>query len=141
MIDFRVIEIAAPVTNTGGSMEKSEMEIFETEKAFAKLAREKGLKAAFLAYASDEAVINRAGRLYKGKQEIEAYFDSQTSKNVQLEWTPTFVRAATSGDLGYTYGPYTSSGVDMNGETQKAQGFFHTVWKRESDGKWYYVWD
>lgn len=122
-------------------MEKYETEILETEKAFARLAKEQGLKIAFLAYASDQAVLNRNGKLIKGRKEIEEYFDQQTSKNVHLEWTPDFVSVAASGDLGYTYGKFTFEGTDEAGHALKSEGFFHTVWKRDPNGEWRYVWD
>lgn len=122
-------------------MEKYKTEIIETEKAFAKLAKEEGLKIAFLAYASDEAVLSRGGKLIKGKKEIAEYFDKQASKNVRLEWTPDFVSVAASGDLGYTYGKFRFEGTDETGQATRLDGFFHTVWKREPTGEWRYVWD
>ena len=64
-------------------MEKYEKEILETEKAFAKLAKEKGLKVAFTTFASDEAVLLRENKLIRGKKEIEEYFEKQNLENVQ----------------------------------------------------------
>ena len=122
-------------------MEKYETEIFETEKAFAQLAKEKGLKTAFLTYASDEAVLSRDNTLIKGKEAIAAYFDKQTLHDVSLEWEPDFVQAAASGDLGYTYGKYTFAATDPSGQAITGNGYFHTVWKREASGEWRYVWD
>ena len=122
-------------------MEKYEKEIFETEKAFATLAKEKGLKIAFTTFASDEAVLFRENKLIKGKKEIEAYFEKQTLKDVQLDWAPDFISVAETGDLGYTYGPYKFEGINEAGETIKTMGIFHTVWKKEPNGEWRYVWD
>lgn len=122
-------------------MEKFKIEIFETEASFAKLAKEKGLKIAFLTFASDNAVLSRNGKLIKGKKEIEEYFDKQTLKNVRLEWTPDFVNVAASGDLGYTYGKFTFEATDETGAEIKSEGIFHTVWKRDLNGDWRYVWD
>lgn len=122
-------------------MEKYKTEILETEKAFARLVKESGIKTAFLKYASDEAVLNRDGRFIKGKQEIEAYFDAQTSKDVRLEWTPEFVSVAAAGDMAYTYGKFTLEATSETGEPIQFSGNFHTVWKREPNGEWRYVWD
>lgn len=122
-------------------MDKHKNEIRETERAFAKLAKENGVKAAFLAYASDEAVLSRGGKLIKGRQEIEAYFDSVPYQNVRLEWTPEFIDVSESGDLGYTYGPYIFEGTDATGKETRSEGIFHTVWKRNRHGEWRYVWD
>lgn len=122
-------------------MEKYEAEIFATEKAFAQLAKEKGVKTAFLAYAADDAVLNRDNKLIKGKEAIAAYFDQPTWQDVRLEWEPDFVRAAASGDLGYTYGQYTFAATDQSGQVITGNGYFHTVWKKEANGEWRYVWD
>ena len=46
-----------------------------------------------------------------------------------------------SRDLGYTYGHYTFSYIDSGGNKIENKGVFHTVWKRQSDGTWRFVWD
>jgi ketosteroid isomerase-like protein len=122
-------------------VDKYENEILNTEKAFTQLAKEKGLKIAFSTYASEEAVLFRENKLIKGKRAIGDYFKKWPWRNVQLAWTPDFVSVAASGDLGYTYGKYTFEGTDESGELKQFSGIFHTVWKREADGEWRYVWD
>ena len=122
-------------------MGKYEKEIFETEKAFAALAKEKGLKVAFTTYAADDAVLMRENKLIKGKKEIAAYFDKQNLEGVQLEWAPDFINVAASGDLAYTYGSYRFEGPGENGEIREATGIFHTVWRKEPNGEWRFVWD
>ena len=122
-------------------MEAYKTEILNTERAFAKLAKAKGLKVAFLFYASDEAVLKRGGKLIKGKKAIGEYFEKQTLQNVRLEWEPDFISVSDSGDLGYTYGPYEFEATDETGKIIKDSGIFHTVWKKEPNGEWRYVWD
>jgi ketosteroid isomerase-like protein len=122
-------------------MEEYKTEILDTEKAFAQLVKEKGLKTGFLAYAAEEAVLSRGGKLIKGKKEIEEYFEQQTLKDVRLEWVPDFVSVSASGDLGYTYGKFTLEAIDQEEKKIEADGIFHTVWKRQPDGEWRYVWD
>ena len=145
---FLVLIFSCVLTSCKVNIEKNESmketykeEIRETEKAFARLAKEKGLKVAFTTYAAEDAVLNRSDKLIKGKNAIEAYYAKQTLQNVKLEWEPEFVEVAVSGDLGYTYGPYTFSANDSTGKEINAKGIFHTVWKKQSDGKWRYVWD
>jgi len=58
-------------------LEPIKEEIIATEIAFAKMAREVGMKEAFLEFAADSAVLNRNGKILKGKQQIANYFDSQ----------------------------------------------------------------
>jgi ketosteroid isomerase-like protein len=45
------------------------------------------------------------------------------------------------GDLGYTWGSYTFTATDSLGATHRSEGIFHTVWKRQPDGSWKFVWD
>lgn len=79
--------------------------------------------------------------MIKGKKAIEEFYVNQNLDNVTLEWEPEFIEVAASGDLGYTYGPYTFISVDSSGKETKSGGIFHTVWKRQANGKWRYVWD
>jgi ketosteroid isomerase-like protein len=123
------------------SLEPIQEEIIATEIAFAKMAREVGLKEAFLEFAADSAVLNRNGKIIKGKQQIAAYFDSQTLQNVSLEWEPEFVEVARAGDMAYTYGPFIFSAISAEGEPQSALGYFHTVWKKQEDGSWKFIYD
>lgn len=116
-------------------------DILAAEKAFNQMAAEQGVKEAFLAFAADSAVLNRGGNIIKGKAEIRSYFDTQTIRDVRLEWTPEFVDVAESGDLGYTYGPFNFFGISAEGDTIRSNGIFHTVWKKQEDGNWKYVYD
>jgi len=59
----------------------------------------------------------------------------------QLEWAPDFVDVSSSGDLAYTYGKFTFSFKDSLGNKVENKGIFHTVWKRQSNGEWKFVWD
>src|SRR5680860_537058 len=108
------------------SQEPIKDEIIATEIAFAKMAKEVGLKEAFLEFAADSAVLNRNGKILKGKQQIATYFDSQTFQNVSLEWEPEFVEIAKAGDMAYTYGPFIFSAISREGEPETALGYFHT---------------
>ena len=123
------------------TMEKYKREIRDTELAFAKLAKEQGLKVAFTTYAADDAVINRGDNLIKGIKAIEEYYANQKFLNVSLEWEPEFIEVAESGDLGYTYGPYIFKATDSNGKEISSEGIFHTVWKRQANGQWRFIWD
>ena len=116
-------------------------QILEAEVAFARLVKQQGMKAGFLAYAADDAVLNRNNRLIKGRQAMAAYFDNMKYRDIRLEWYPDFIQVSSSGDLGYTYGHYTFTARDEAGKAVQAAGIFHTVWQRQADGNWRFVWD
>lgn len=125
------------------SLEKWKEEIVETEMHFSAMAGEKGIPEAFISFAAEDAVLMRNNKLVVGKQALASYLDNQPSKvdNEKLSWEPDFVDVSASGDLGYTYGNFTYSYTDSTGATIENKGIFHTVWKRQADGSWKFVWD
>lgn len=129
------------IDNKKVSIEELKGEILNTEQEFAAMAKLEGVAVAFLYYADEQAVLNRNNIILSGKSVIKTYFENQTFKEINLQWKPDFVDVAASGDLGYTYGQYTFSAVDKNGEIINDKGIFHTVWKRQNDGSWRFVWD
>ena len=74
----------------------------------------------------------------KAQNKIKAFYEKQPS-GVDLQWSPEF--ADVSGNLGYTYGPFTFSLKDSTGKVNEVKGIFHTVWKKQKDGRWKFVWD
>jgi ketosteroid isomerase-like protein len=131
--------ITACSSQQTGTTEADRAQIIRTELDFAKMAEEEGVAAAFYEYASDSAVINRGGNLIKGKEAIREYYQSSLKPGTKLIWAPDF--ADVSGDIGYTYGKYTHLVPDSTGIFSEHHGIFHTVWKREKDGRWRFVWD
>ena len=119
----------------------SKTEILDAEKAFAAMAKKDGVAKAFSFYAAEDAAINYNDKLIKGRKDISVHYENKKYKDVLLEWTPEFVDAAASGDLGYTYGNYTYTTKDSIGNIISAKGIFHTVWKKQKDGSWKFVWD
>ncbi|MBL7111012.1 MAG: DUF4440 domain-containing protein [Bacteroidales bacterium] len=61
--------------------------------------------------------------------------------DASLVWEPEFVDVEESGDLGYTYGSFVFTAKDSTGNDIESKGVFHTVWKRQADGEWRFVWD
>jgi len=130
-------------TGTERQIEQWKTEIRQTEQAFAEMAQKEGIPKAFLIYAAEDAVLLRNNQLIKGKQALKAFYSQQTtpSEKVSLTWKPDFVDVSKSGDLGYTYGTYQYTVTDSLGNTKTSEGIFHTVWKRQEDGSWRFVWD
>lgn len=104
------------------------------------MAQLDGVQKAFVHFAADSAAVHRKGLILNGKEAIRKEYAS-FPKDDKLEWSPDFADVSASGDLGYTYGKYTYTSVDSLGHVTKSDGIFHTVWKRQSDGKWRFVWD
>lgn len=116
-------------------------EVIDAEHQFAQAAKEKGVEAAFLEFADENAVINRGEKIYRGKAEMKDYFSRSTLVDVELEWEPEFVDVSSDGSMAYTYGAYTFKANDKDGNPLSAEGIFHTVWKKQADGSWKFVYD
>ena len=116
-------------------------EILQIEKAFEKMASEKGLAEAFYFFADDNAVILRGNdSLIKGKESIKHYYTTNANPNTTLSWTPDHIYVSDCGKLAYTYGKFIYSVRDSAGKMIESTGVFHTVWKKQDD-HWKYVWD
>jgi ketosteroid isomerase-like protein len=116
--------------------------IRQAESDFEKMAHEKGIAEAFAFYADSNAVIKRKNdSLITGKQNIRNFYSSNFFKTAAVNWAPDFIDASPDGNLGYTYGKYTWISIDSTGKKEENKGVFHTVWKKQKDGSWKYVWD
>lgn len=140
LLSFVIISILS----CNKSIEKNERDIREiqdVEKEFMEKVSEWGMRDAFIYFADDSAVLVRNNRLVRGKKEIEAYYDQSSFQGIKLMWEPEFVEVARSGDLAYTYGSYTYSSKDSTGREIVSRGIFHTVWKKQENGSWKFVYD
>lgn len=140
-ISLMVIFIACNNMKKSPDTTLLKQEITDTELAFAKMASDSGIAKAFKAYAAPDAVMKRGKGLVMGYDSIIDFIDNSFHPGEKLSWTPDFVDVAASGDLAYTYGKYVFSFPDSSGIIQKQEGYFHTVWKRQPDGNWKFVWD
>ena len=123
------------------NIDNARNEILQTEKAFEKMASEKGLAEAFYYFADENAAIRRGNdSLIIGKENIRHYYDKNSNPNAKLSWTPDFIGVSDCGTLGYTYGKYVFSIQDTSGKSIELTGIFHTVWKKQNKD-WRYVWD
>jgi len=103
---------------------------------------EKGIAEGFWFYADSNAVIKRQNdTLIKGKENIRNYYSAVFYKTASVKWTPDFIEVSESGDMGYTYGKYLWQSKDSTGMISESRGVFHTVWKKQANGRWKYVWD
>lgn len=116
-------------------------EVFQTEKAFEKMAAEKSIAEAFYHFAADSAVIKRRNdTLIVGKANIKAFYE-KGDPSATVNWTPDFIDVAEDGTLAYTYGKFVWKVKDETGTVRESKGVFHTVWKKQKDNSWRYVWD
>lgn len=123
------------------SIQKWKEEIAVAEKDFNAMAQKEGLQKAFTFYAANDGVLNRNNKIIQGKEDISAWFVENDRPGATLTWSPAFIDVSKSGDLGYTYGEFTFTAPDSSGNMKTSAGIFHTVWKRQENGEWRFVWD
>ena len=134
-----VILVSCGINNK--TINNAKTEILYTEYEFAQMVKSEGIASAFYHYADERAVINRGGNFIRGKNKIKEYYQNQPLTDIQFSWSPVFVDVSSSGDLGYTYGIFTYAAKDSSGKQLEHEGIFHTVWKKQDDGSWRFVWD
>jgi ketosteroid isomerase-like protein len=139
---FLPVFVACNSGNEHKNHDSLKQEIANTEKEFETAAKKKGIAEAFYFFADENAVIKRQNdSLIKGKENIKKYYQNPVFKTASVSWTPDFVDVSVDGTLGYTFGKYLWKTIDKNGRSDEFKGVFHTVWKKQSNGTWKYVWD
>ena len=116
-------------------------EIMEVDRAFNDVAQTESVAAAFERYSADSVILFRNGITpIVGKGDLIGSF-MNFPPEASLVWEPYFVDVAASGDLGYTLGSYVLTMVDSSGAEKSAKGNYVTIWKKQTDGEWKFVFD
>ena len=114
-------------------------EMVKTEQAFSKMAEEKTAREAFMAFIADDGLLFRPGAV-NGKKWMLEHPVPPSDKKPLLAWQPNFAGMSSSGDMGFTTGPWESK-PDRSDPKPSAYGHFVTVWKKQPDGSWKWVVD
>jgi ketosteroid isomerase-like protein len=122
--------------------EEVKRDIFKTEKAFEAMAAEKGIAEAFSYFSGENGVIKRQNdTLIAGKENIFRYYDNEKMRKATVQWTPDVIEVSGDGSMASTYGKYLWRIAGEKGDTAEYRGVFHTVWMKQPDGEWRYIWD
>ncbi|HEY0912876.1 MAG TPA: DUF4440 domain-containing protein [Bradyrhizobium sp.] len=112
-----------------------EQAVAATDAAFYDASRDKQAQA-WVDFADDSATTQSG----YGKSEIGAAFEKLYARpGFTLSWHPTFAKVV--GDIGVTSGPYEMHLTDAQGQDRRSTGDYVTVWQRQRDGQWRFVWD
>ena len=126
MLGVLLLGAAAPASAQEDSALAS---MIAAELAFAAQAEREGVRAAFMAYLSEGAVLFAPDPV-----DGLAFYTDRPASSDRLVWYPSYAGIATTGDLGYTAGPFEfrPDGADST----VYHGHFASVWRREADGVW-----
>jgi len=112
----------------------AQAELVDTERAFAKLAVERGVRESFIAYFADDG-IGFAPHPHKVKERLSNSPAEASRPSLRLNWAPVYGDIAQAGDLGWNTGPTLIE--DTSPEKKPARhGMFFSVWKKQTDGSW-----
>lgn len=96
------------------------------ENYFAGIAKEKGIKKAFLTVSDDKTIVFKPGPV-----KAVDFFDKHYTDNGELTWRPALAKISKSGDWGFTTGPF-----EYKADEQNSYGSYLSVWKMNSKGVW-----
>jgi ketosteroid isomerase-like protein len=113
----------------------AQQELFDTERAFVRLAAEKGFRDSFYAYFADDGV---AFNPHPFRVRVALANQPSTPPPMGADWAPVYGDVSAAGDLGWNTGPLLYAG--RNGQPDR-HGMFFSVWKRQADGTFKVVLD
>lgn len=112
-------------------------QIKAADQNWMKVFAARNLDASVEACAPDGAVLAPNEPIALGRDGVRKLFQRFFSTpGLQIEWHPTKVEAARSGEIGYSTGVYNMKFKDASGQLANDTGKYVTLWKRGSDGKW-----
>ncbi|MEE4315844.1 nuclear transport factor 2 family protein [Erythrobacter dokdonensis] len=114
---------------TGAPGEAQPSRIVSTEIAFARAAREQGQWTAFRQFAAPGAILHTP----TGPVPLDTYIAGEADPAEAVQWEPRAVAISCDGAVAVSQGRYR----DPDGTV----GNFVTVWERQGDGQYRYVYD
>jgi ketosteroid isomerase-like protein len=105
-------------------------QLFDTEKAFERVAGERGIKAAYLEFLADDAIIFRPDAV-NGKE----FWKTREDPASRVVRSTAFSDISSNGMLGYTTGSWQMF-LKSKPEAAAQIGQFVTIWERKPDGKY-----
>ena len=115
-------------------------ELMKTDSAFNKLCQDSGSVYAFKKMCGTEIVTMSEGQLPISDKQV--YLKSiENGGNVLLSWKPVKAESSSSGDLGYTFGNWYLKSKTKAGTDTTYYGNYISIWKKQPDGSWKYIFD
>jgi ketosteroid isomerase-like protein len=113
----------------------AQQELFDAERAFVRLAAEKGFRDSFHAYFADDGI---AFNPHPFRVRVVLANQPSTPPPMGADWAPVYGDISAAGDVGWNTGPLVFAGRDGKPDRH---GMFFSVWKRQADGQFKVVLD
>ncbi len=112
----------------------------QVDREFSQMSVEEGTIKAFEFYMADDGmVLPQQGHPRDKEYYSELLQRMQNNRDSVLNWEPIRSDVSDTGDLGYTHGRYTMSFADT--AQAPKYGYYVTIWKRQANGAWKFVFD
>jgi len=115
--------------------------LMQADRDFSQMAQDGEVRDAFLAYMTDGSVMMNPGQNFIEGPNAASEYVGNWPDGLNLSWEPVGGMIAGSQDLGYTYGTYRAWGEDDDGSAVESHGKYVTIWQRQEDGSWKWVFD
>jgi ketosteroid isomerase-like protein len=126
---------ALPALAADAGLAPAQQEMFDTERAFVRLAAEKGFRDSFYEYFADDGV---AFNPHPFRVRVQLAGAPSAPGPMGAVWAPVYGDISQAGDLGWDTGPLVFEGKDG---APDRHGMFFSVWKRQPDGRFRVVLD
>lgn len=103
--------------------------VLRAELAFARLADQQGIRTAFRTWLTEDARVFTP-RMTSAKE----HYGPDPGDPGQLAWYPEAMGISHSGDLAWSFGPWTYA--LKKGQNPLVQGHFLSIWRQQSTGRW-----
>jgi ketosteroid isomerase-like protein len=105
------------------------------EHNFAAAAAARGMRDAFLEFSADDAVM-----FVPEPVKVKDHYGTVPKRPGYLTWQPIYAEISSSGDLGWTTGPWEFR-PEKATDTPVAYGEYNTIWRLQPDSSWKFVVD
>lgn len=117
-------------------------ELMQADREFAESVRTGRLDSWVAAFDDEGMVLPADGPIAAGREAIRDLFSPLFAEpSFDMTWVPAGSAVAASGDMGYTFGEWTTSTRTPGGDLEHGEGKYVTVWRKGADGRWRVVAD
>ena len=120
---------------TGPKAQKNIEGLISAERSFAAFSVDHGTREAFLTYMDSNAIVFDKGEAVSARK----LWSIKPNSSGILNWYPQWAGIASSGDFGYTTGPWTFQPGIHDSVTRRGQ--YTTVWHIGPEGHWKFLVD
>jgi ketosteroid isomerase-like protein len=122
------------INKNGKTLEESRLEVFASERAFAKSMADRDIDA-FAFWVSEEAIFFTTSPPLRGKHAIVEYWSRfYESQDAPFSWGPEMVEVISSGSLALSSGPVKDPSGNIVAN-------FNSIWRQESPDQWKVIFD